>query len=401
MADESQAVRGLREVLAYEILALIEKGEIVNYDNALIKGDLDIRKINLPKYGEGVLIASQIIITNSRIEGKLNLKNATLEKQAIFKNTQFSRYACFWGVNFECGATFEGAIFIGGVAFKDAQFSPSCSFINTWFLAGSSFWKAQFHCDISFHQALFKFWANFIEAKFNGESHFWGTQFRDGVSFDNAEFNKSTYFWKGAYFGDFAQFYGAQFNGDVLTFKTAIFDRPISQEGACRRAKNVLERNGDREEAGYHFYREMEAKRKQKGIDYEYFDYESLLFCSSGEKYFDNNLTSISRYIKYNLLEYLFIQIIFGYGVHPFRLWVCWFAFVFAFALIYFIGNGVTGATQIWDYIWFSITVAVTPGFAGYKPATGLFQVVAGLEAILGTFMWAAFIATFARKYMR
>ncbi len=64
-------------------------------------------------------------------------------------------------------------------------------------------------------------------------------------------------------------------------------------------------------------------------------------------------------------------------------------------------GKGVNGANQPLDYIWFSITVAVTPGFAGFQPASGLFQVVAGLEAIFGTFMWAAFIATFAWKYMR
>ena len=91
----------------------------------------------------------------------------------------------------------------------------------------------------------------------------------------------------------------------------------------------------------------------------------------------------------------------FGYGVHPLRLWAWWFFFVGVFAAFYWIGKGVTGASQPLDYIWFSITVAVTPGFAGYKPAPGLFQVVAGLEAIFGTFMWAAFITTFARKYMR
>jgi hypothetical protein len=45
--------------------------------------------------------------------------------------------------------------------------------------------------------------------------------------------------------------------------------------------------------------------------------------------------------------------------------------------------------------------VAATPGYGGYKPVPGFYQNLASFEAIFGTFMWAAFIATFARKYMR
>jgi hypothetical protein len=169
---------------------------------------------------------------------------------------------------------------------------------------------------------------------------------------------------------------GSQFTGDILTFRNAIFADPKSQEDACRRAKNVLQRAGDREEEGYHFYREMEAKRKQK-----------------------------PWYIRYP--EFVFVQKIFGYGVHPWWLWGWWFFFVFLFAAVYWMGEGVNDATtaqaitEPLAYIWFSITVAVTPAFAGYKPAAGWYQVVAGLEAIFGTFMWAAFITTFARMYMR
>jgi len=76
-------------------------------------------------------------------------------------------------------------------------------------------------------------------------------------------------------------------------------------------------------------------------------------------------------------------------------------------AIFYWIGCGVNDSktdqplTNFLEYLWFSITVAVTPGFAGYKPAPGFYQVLAGVEAIFGTFMWAAFITTFAKKYMR
>jgi hypothetical protein len=52
-------------------------------------------------------------------------------------------------------------------------------------------------------------------------------------------------------------------------------------------------------------------------------------------------------------------------------------------------------------YAEFSIVTTATPGYGGYIPAPGLYQGLASFEAIFGTFMWAAFIATFARKYMR
>jgi hypothetical protein len=43
----------------------------------------------------------------------------------------------------------------------------------------------------------------------------------------------------------------------------------------------------------------------------------------------------------------------------------------------------------------------VTPGYGKYELTSWVYQVIASAEAIFGTFMWAAFIATFARKYMR
>jgi hypothetical protein len=41
------------------------------------------------------------------------------------------------------------------------------------------------------------------------------------------------------------------------------------------------------------------------------------------------------------------------------------------------------------------------PGTTGYKITTELCQYVAMIETIVGTFLWAGFLATFAKKYMR
>ena len=96
---------------------------------------------------------------------------------------------------------------------------------------------------------------------------------------------------------------------------------------------HVLEKNGNRDEAGYHLYREMEGKRKQRESDYRYLDFEALLFYKE-TNVLTEGLTDLSNYLRSNIFEYLFIQVIFGYGVHPFRLWGCWWIVVGLFALL-------------------------------------------------------------------
>jgi Ion channel len=154
--------------------------------------------------------------------------------------------------------------------------------------------------------------------------------------------------------------------------------------------KNVLAMAGNRDEEECHFYREMEAKRIQKGIRGN----SGLGLCGC----LKTDTWSFWKFFFHDVIEYFFVQKIFGYGVHPFWLFGWWLALVVAFAVIYSIEGGIEQpeAKQWYDYLWFSIATAATPGYALYKPVD-LFKFVAGIEAILGTFMWAAFITTFAR----
>jgi hypothetical protein len=64
---------------------------------------------------------------------------------------------------------------------------------------------------------------------------------------------------------------------------------------------------------------------------------------------------------------------------------------------------------QSFDYLKFSfatafapgyIVNAIRPGYMGYQ-LLPKYQAIAMIETIFGTFMWAAFITTFARKYMK
>lgn len=71
--------------------------------------------------------------------------------------------------------------------------------------------------------------------------------------------------------------------------------------------------------------------------------------------------------------------------------------------------NAVNGATQLLDYLKISFATAIAPGYiasiinpgsTGYRLLPE-YQGWAMIETLIGTFMWAGFIATFARKYMK
>jgi hypothetical protein len=371
MAEDSNKLKGLREVPASEILAKIEKGEPVEYDHVFIDGNLDISGLSHVK--------SQITITNSEINGFLNFSEAIFEKPVKFEGTvfigetysrksRFDGYASFSEAKFCKESHFEETIFNGEVYFRKTTFNGPAFFFKTIFCKGIPL-------GVHFNESVFDKDVHFSEAYFNGHAYFDFANFCSDSFYHDAWFMGSASF-NGSHFKSRALFIRSHFEGENLTLKNAEFKNPQDQENACRLAKNAFERTGDRVAASYHFYREMDAIRKQK-----------------------------PWYIRYP--EFIFIQLIFGYGVHPFRLWACWFGFVGIFAIVYWLGHGIdaqasqlTGNATIIDYIWFSIATAITPGYAGYKPITE-FKLVAGLEAIFGTFMWAAFIATFARKYMR
>lgn len=371
MPEDHKNEAGLREIPASEILGKIQKGEPVEYKYVRIRGDLDLCKLDLSSQKlertelekqlswaeDAKIVRSTIEITKSSIQGHVNFCNAIFIENVSFFGTIFNVYA----------------------EFDRATFRKSASFQDVTFNNGSTFGEVSFCNSNYFNGATFSGIAVFLRATFSRDAEFEGVTFSNIAWFDGATFSRDAEF-EGATFSNSVWFYGATFSGEILTFKDANFIKPFSQEIACRMAKNVLEKNGDRVEAGYHFYREMDGKRKRK-----------------------------EWYIRYP--EFVFVQLIFGYGVHPFRLFFCWFLVATIFAILYSANDGIisklptSSLPQPLSYFvecfYFSIVTAVTPGYGKYELSSWVYQVIASIEAIFGTFMWAAFIATFARKYMR
>jgi len=151
----------------------------------------------------------------------------------------------------------------------------------------------------------------------------------------------------------------------ALTFTGAEFTHMKAQEEACRRAKQTWETLGDRKIADDHFYREMEAKRKQKN------DPQKTLECI----------------IQYGV----------GYGVHYEWLLAWWVAAAVVMGLAFSIAN----SSALQNFI-FGFAAAFVPGYGISLHFQSIVSEWIGcIGAIFSTFFWAAFILVFARKYMR
>jgi len=416
VADELRSV-----VPASEILEKIQKGEPVEYDDVIVEGDLDLSMLDLQTKTKdeidflmlsesAKIVASSIQIMYSEIKGSVIFSNCILQNKVNFAGSLFGYISS------------GGAMFEGDANFFDAKFGSSAFFGGAKFIGIAIFRGAKLGGDANFSGTKFEGNADFIGAKFGGDANFSGTKFGGDVDFIRVKFGGNAFFGGAKFIGN-ANFWGAKFAGEALTFRYATFANPESQEDACRRAKNVLERAGSKEEAGYHFYREMEGRRKRNGfINGTHWTpqtaWTNILVAWKSKNYsFRKKISAladilfgwITRFIWYDIIEFVFVQKIFGYGVHPWWLMFWWGIVVIAFAILYQAGNGIIGATQPFDYIKLSFATAIAPGYiaAIFNPgSTGYrliseYQAVAMAETIVGTFLWAGFIATFARKYMR
>jgi hypothetical protein len=325
-------------------------------EKALPNSNYCILHVDLPEDEESEEFERINGLKKEKVKEKIEEGDFNFESAKLFE-VDFSE------MEIEGDANFANVVVIKDAGFEEAKIGGFALFDNAEI--GGNAW---------FGNAEIGGTASFGGAKIGGDTCFDGAKIGRDAGFPGAEIGRDAWFDK-AEIGRHAWFNHLEIKGK-LSFRDTKFEKPEAQEESCRKAKRVWEEFGDRIEVDYYFYREMEAKRKQKHPIIRFF------------------------------LE-LPIQYIFGYGVYPWRVIATWFITVFSLAFVYWLGKGVVCADGmehldlLSEYIYFSIVTAATPGYGGYKPVPGFYQNLASFEAIFGTFMWAAFIATFARKYMR
>jgi len=310
------------------------------FDKAMIKGDILF---------SGAVVGGELKFSNSMITGNVLLNRMVIGGSAWFEGCKIGGTLRFSGSEIKRDIRFSGAQVVGTADFKRTKSGGSLSF---------------------------------KKGMIGGSLHASGIQIEGGVFFDGAKINGS-FRIDSSKIGNDATFERARIEGDVdlfladikglINFERARFGMPKAQEKACRKAKQRYQEESDFEKVDHYYYLEMEAKRKQK------------------------------HWLK-KFLE-LPVQYVFGYGTKWQAVMLSWFIVVFGCALIYWFFGGVeTNIPDIqlnwWRYIYFSVATVTTLGYGDYHPIRG-FEILASFEAIFGTFMWAAFITIFARKYMR
>lgn len=203
------------------ILDQIDNCAPVALEGVQIEGDLILAGLKLcekccngsHKPGD-VPVNSNISISNSTFQGKVNLEGARFQRTVEMK----------------------GNVFLGETSFKDAQFFQNCSFDRSSFpkgvdFSGCDFWKqAAFEsarlAEASFKDTNFSRDANFGRSTFAGYASFENAAFYKTASFYEVQFLGEAYLRGAKFYGNKARFAGAAFNG-VTSFSEARFNEAI------------------------------------------------------------------------------------------------------------------------------------------------------------------------------
>lgn len=340
----------------------------VRFERAALGGSIHFEKSKIVEDAlfENARIGKYVRFGESDIGDSIYFTGARIGESAHFEGAKIMEYAWFEEAKIGHQAWFKGAEIGGDVCFERAGVGKDACFDDAKVGDIVRFERAEIEKDVCFRNARIGS-AYFKGARIGEDAYFNETVIERDINFDGAKIGFGAHF-EGTEIGGKVSFNLIEMK-EELNFKKTRFKSLNSQERACRRARRICEDRGNRIDSDYYFYHEMEAKRKQK-----------------------------NWFLR--ILE-LPIQYVFGYGTRWESVFIVWFLVIFGFGFIYWLGRGVKGANSLWENLYYSISTATGLGSGHYEPFYGFFQGLAAFESIFGTFMWAAFIAIFARKYMR
>jgi len=401
---------------------------------AIFKGNVEFSMATFNGYTGflDVIFKGDASFLGTTFERSVEFGGTTFKGDVGFSNAIFKRDASFLGTTFERSVEFYGVVFERYANFSVTTFERYASFSGTTFEEGAEFWNSIFKGDVGFsgttfdgytgfRETIFKGDVGFSDASFKGDVGFSGTTFKEDVSFSDAIFKGDVSFSKATFEGfiDFnknIKYMDYKFEGD-LDFSNTFFRKginidipskwfkfPKAQRESFRVQRLCYEKEGKKDDADRMFIMERRANRR-----FMIKEPKESLYNSSEE---ENKLSKCIKKLKFKLqlfkaylstfIEWLLADLTCKYGTdwkRPVGLWII--LVLILFPILFWIGKGVEGASSWLECIYFSIVTATTLGYGDYHPTHGNYQFLAGAEAIFGTFMWAAFIAIFARKYMR
>ena len=415
MADELQESEGLIEVPAIEILAKIEKSEPVEYDHVIIKGNLDVNDLHLPKNNGKILINSPIKIINSQIEGNVNFTETVFNEAVDFRGSLFLKRTNFSGSRFNANADFGNSQYNGEVSFNKSQFEEDVSFNRTSFSQKASFSKSLFSKDIYFRKCIFSEDLNFNRSHFAGDAFFRGSQFCGNASYRKSQFNRDADFSQSEFSGSTADFESAQFLGDAFfddtSFKKSLSLSRTKYEKLYIRWKSVTK-------AKYRWkFLENWSRISSLAYDRDHGETAYLLLIDNFKKlgFFEDADNCYYHYRNerrrdlprpYKPVDWI-LMALYGYGVRPIRPLI-WAMIVFlAFGLMYATSGEFIGITKAIAPV-NALNISYTLFLSGTKliedpnhAATGTLYLIFTFEKLLGSLFFALFLISIGRTIIR
>ena len=147
-------VDNLLMIKADEILAKIEDGKPVEYENIIIYGDLDLHRLDLPLNKNKRKIIKSII----------KIEYSTIKGDVFFDHSSFSQLVDFDGTVFTKAANFSDSHFHEDAGFSESQFQGEANFSRAHFGTEANFSRARFN-DADFGRARFEKNLNLSSAK--------------------------------------------------------------------------------------------------------------------------------------------------------------------------------------------------------------------------------------------
>lgn len=308
------------EIDAKIILNKIEKGEDINLENVSIRGEFNLNGLALNKTiseqsacgMKGLkIVESNITITDSIFENKVDLSFTHFNKTLNFQDTYFLKNVFFSNVilndvsftytnfaretHFECTSFSGNYTYFNRVKFEDVVLFSNANFNHYVKFNASKFYgdftlfdNVTFNDSVPFEYATFNNKADFTKTNFNRPVTFYYTKFYK-VLFMDTNFRNETNF-EYAIFDNLARFDNANFSNPVTfnytKFNTVSFDNTTFKKINLKNTeydkiininwsyfKSVLEYNGETYIRLIRNFRELEQFRD---ADYAYLKYKQM-----------------------------------------------------------------------------------------------------------------------------
>ena len=238
VSEARNEIDGQEVVQASEILAKIERGELVNYTQKTIEGDINLSDLKLPKirinrtmdeieyHGLSetqTIVGSMLFFEDCLIKGDIDFSNVCFLEPVTFWNSSIIGDADFSGSQFDLfgiilskfnqSVDFSYSQFKEDAYFPYSEFNQSVDYKRSQFNKSVFFKESKFDKQIDFSMSRFSQSIDFSFFYFNASVDFGGSHFAQSADFSYTQFNQSVDFR--ADFNQSADFDNVQFNGDA------------------------------------------------------------------------------------------------------------------------------------------------------------------------------------------